>query len=257
MSLKPLSIPYESFAGENVILRTIQHDEGDILVSLEDMVSILVKENSTFSSKLGKQGFSGFLKATIDVLDDDEKLYVPTSNGDRQEIFVTQPGMYRVISRDNSPACKKFQRWLFHKVLPSIQKYGTYPPPDLTNDSDIKSLAKALVQNSELILKEIEEREKLEALVAKKFGITDQRLQEISERLDRFEVQDIDELVDIEIECSAQNLECSRVLILHWCFKLCIEKNIKYRKDGRASFEHLFPLSVVKEAIRMSQDTSK
>ena len=166
----------------------ICEDEGEILVSLEDMVHVLAIENKKLSGKHGKQGLGDLVNSTAAVLDEDKVKRISTPDGKRTELFVTQPGMYRVVSRDNSPACKKFQRWLFHDVLPSIHKYGTYPPPLASKDSGLKSLAKALIQNTELILKEIEEREKLEAMVIEKFGITDQRLRLINDRIDKFDV---------------------------------------------------------------------
>lgn len=81
-------------------------------------------------------------------LDDDEKGMhnVPTLGGDQQVAIVSEPGLYRAIvqrrankKHDASLTAKigRFQRWVFHDVLPSIRKTGSYQMapalPDFTN----------------------------------------------------------------------------------------------------------------------------
>lgn len=70
-------------------------------------------------------------------LPDDEKgVELARTPGGNQEIwYVTEPGLYRVLgqrqaSRVKDPTMKatveRFQRWLFHEVLPQIRKSGGY-----------------------------------------------------------------------------------------------------------------------------------
>ena len=42
---------------------------------------------------------------------------------------VNEPGLYHLIFMSRKPEAKKFRRWLFHEVLPSIRKYGYYIAP--------------------------------------------------------------------------------------------------------------------------------
>ena len=42
---------------------------------------------------------------------------------------VSEPGLYRLIFMSRKPEAKKFKRWTFHDVLPSIRKYGYYLAP--------------------------------------------------------------------------------------------------------------------------------
>ena len=42
---------------------------------------------------------------------------------------VSEPGLYRLIFMSRKPEAKKFKRWVFHEVLPSIRKYGYYLAP--------------------------------------------------------------------------------------------------------------------------------
>jgi prophage antirepressor-like protein len=70
---------------------------------------------------------------------DDEKGYSLTSTpGDQQIWHVTEPGFYRVIGQRQTSRIKdgyvrdqvdRFQRWVFHDVLPSLRAHGTYTPP--------------------------------------------------------------------------------------------------------------------------------
>ena len=40
--------------------------------------------------------------------------------------IVSEPGLYHLIFISRKPEAKKFRRWVFHEVLPSIRKYGFY-----------------------------------------------------------------------------------------------------------------------------------
>ena len=53
--------------------------------------------------------------------------------GKRQLLTVYEPGLYRLLLKSRKPEAKKFQKWVFKEVLPSIRKYGVYPPPELAN----------------------------------------------------------------------------------------------------------------------------
>ncbi|MBR1645156.1 MAG: Bro-N domain-containing protein [Selenomonadaceae bacterium] len=61
-------------------------------------------------------------------LDDDEKgLYlIHTQGGEQSMLIVNEPGLYRLIFTSRKPEAKKFQRWVYHEVLPSIRKTGSY-----------------------------------------------------------------------------------------------------------------------------------
>lgn len=47
----------------------------------------------------------------------------------REVLVVNEPGLYRLIFSSRKPEAKKFQRWVYHEVLPSIRKYGYYVAP--------------------------------------------------------------------------------------------------------------------------------
>ncbi len=60
-------------------------------------------------------------------LDFDEKgtAIVSTLGGNQEMLTVTEPGLYRLLSsKSRKPRAKRFQRWVFHQVLPSIRKTG-------------------------------------------------------------------------------------------------------------------------------------
>jgi prophage antirepressor-like protein len=63
--------------------------------------------------------------------DDDEKGMVTnhTLGGKQRLLTVYEPGLYRLIFKSRKPDAKRFQKWVFGEVLPSIRKYGIYPPP--------------------------------------------------------------------------------------------------------------------------------
>ena len=49
-----------------------------------------------------------------------------TLGGEQSLLTLTEPGLYRLIFKSRKDIAKRFQRWLFHEVLPSIRKTGSY-----------------------------------------------------------------------------------------------------------------------------------
>lgn len=105
----------------NVIYRDVKR-ENETWFAAVDLCRILDLENVT---------------KALYVLDDDEKMTLTTSKGHSGKRggaqfmnFVSEPGMYRLIFMSRKPEAKKFQRWVFHEVLPSIRKYGYYIAPE-------------------------------------------------------------------------------------------------------------------------------
>lgn len=64
-----------------------------------------------------------------------------TSSGQiRQMICVNEAGIYALTLNSRKEAAKVFARWLFTQVLPSIRKFGAYPPPKSLGTSDLPAL---------------------------------------------------------------------------------------------------------------------
>ena len=74
-------------------------------------------------------------------LEDDEKMIVDlntfqnvkgtsvaTSDGwIKNEVnVINEPGLYRLVFSSRKPKAKKFQRWIYHEVIPSIMHTGMY-----------------------------------------------------------------------------------------------------------------------------------
>lgn len=51
---------------------------------------------------------------------------IPTLGGNQDMTVISEPGLYWVIARSDSPRAVPFQDWLFSEVLPSIRKIGRY-----------------------------------------------------------------------------------------------------------------------------------
>lgn len=72
-------------------------------------------------------------------LDNDEKgiVIVDTPGGEQEMLTVKEPGLYRLLSKTRKATGKRFQRWVFHDVLPSIRKTGSY---SIANNASTTSL---------------------------------------------------------------------------------------------------------------------
>ncbi|MDH0732932.1 BRO family protein [Pseudomonas sichuanensis] len=249
----PILLDYQADNGLSKI-RTLYINE-NLYISLEDVVLTLAKNNSS-SDFNQKSGLGSLIKAQLEVLDKDEYHHFPSGKelNSRTEVFITEPGLYRIISRDSTPASKKFQRWIFHEVIPSVRKHGTYPPPAPQSNSEIMSLAQALAQHTKLLVQEIEEREKLAAETKLRFEQTERKLIEIDQKIDAISIDISEEdLVDVDTFCHRENIEIDRSHLAAMCAKLCLEQSIYFKKKPHAITprDHLYPETLIAEAEKI------
>ncbi|GAA6153898.1 BRO-N domain-containing protein [Pseudoteredinibacter isoporae] len=214
--------------------------DDEILFCLEDVVTILSAKNVNLPSTYKKgNGLLGLIMGLIEALDEDEYKTID------DHIYVKEPGLLRIIMRDNSPASKKFQRWVLHEVLPSIGKYGTYPPPVVKENSDIKRVVQSL-------LMEIEEREALERKVGEQFLKHEKALNALSEQISAENSHTNETHYSVEEYCQARNISPSSAQMLHgWCLKICAEGDGGAKKKVVSGTVVLsFPEHVLNQAQR-------
>lgn len=229
-----------------------------LYIALEDVVLTLAKTNTNINTnENNKTGLGQLIKAQLEVLDRDEHQHFPVagdnSRSPRTEVFITEPGLYRIISRDSSPASKSFQRWMFHEVIPSVRKFGTYPAPIKQGDSEIMSLAQNLAQHTNLLIKEIAEREKLATETRLRFEETERQLQEISQKIDTISLPsgNID-LIDVETYCETNSINIDLNHLRAMCAKLCLEQGIsQVKKNSDIPMDNLYPAPIINEAVKI------
>ena len=74
--------------------------------------------------------------------------FVENDNPFLKEVnIVNEPGLYHLIFQSRKPNAVKFQRWVYHEVLPSIRKYGYYAVPSI--EMLLKQIAKESAKNDE------------------------------------------------------------------------------------------------------------
>ena len=72
---------------------------------------------------------------TLGKFSEDEKgvALIDTLGGEQSVLTLTEPGLYRLIFKSRKDIAKRFQRWIFHEVLPAIRKTGSYSFQQETN----------------------------------------------------------------------------------------------------------------------------
>lgn len=67
-------------------------------------------------------------------LEEYQKADIPirdTSSGqNRRVIIVNEAGVYQMALASRKPVARRFAKWLFTEVLPSIRQFGMFPPPN-------------------------------------------------------------------------------------------------------------------------------
>lgn len=250
-----VSICYEGVSGTNNIRTFYLHDI--LYISLKDVNVTLNKENREMDEQHISKHMVGVVKSILGDLDDDEFIYNPTydATGDYNEIFVTQPGLNRVMASNKSKAGKKFQRWLYHEVIPSLTKHGVYPPPSAPKGSALSQVAEMVAQNSRSLADMIVKQEEFENNVVishKKFK-TD--IQDVSSRVEKLETNNLDSphimTVGKWINDKGYNSEEIKTLdLLPWCENLILQGPQKSHPCPSGERKNKkFPIKIIDEAF--------
>ncbi|PKH21891.1 hypothetical protein CIG19_15235 [Enterobacterales bacterium CwR94] len=252
-------ICYQGETGESD-LRTLM--VGEILyISLRDVLVTLNKENREINADYTVKSMAGIIRAQLQALDSDEYMTTDAENGvfeGQKEIFVTQPGLYRVMSSDRSAAGKRFQKWLFHEVIPSLTKHGVYPPPPEAKGSALAQMAEILAQNSRALADAIHKHEKLAEDVSQVKG----KVESVEQRLDVLEsgasnfnldVQTLnDRLVYLDIRIEEKHIPEA----LAWCENISM-KHARKVVLGDERHTTLFTKQTIDDAIVIMRENGK
>ncbi|CDG95822.1 conserved hypothetical protein [Xenorhabdus bovienii str. puntauvense] len=255
-----MKICYQGETGESDIRTIIISDI--LYISLRDILTTLNKENREINAHYATKSMIGIIRAQLEALDSDEyKMinieYNSTFEGEK-EVFVTQPGLYRVMSSDRSAAGKRFQKWLFHEVIPSLTKHGVYPPPSSGKGSALAKMAEIVAQNSRMIADTIILQEKL----AEDFYLVKGKIDSMETRVEHLEFQTI--YNDNEMQTLKERLSFFDIRLnekdfketLAWCENITFLQGRKkiYATDRDKT---LFSIQTIDDAISIMRDKEK
>jgi prophage antirepressor-like protein len=85
---------------------------------------------------------------TAERLDNDEKGFtsIQSLGGPQEMLIVSEPGLYKLVATSRKPVAQRFDRLVRHEVLPSIRKYGCYPPPNNVIPQEMTALTEMFDQ---------------------------------------------------------------------------------------------------------------
>ena len=99
------------FTYDNTNIRTVTTEDGTPLFCGKDIASILGYKDATNALKLHCRGVVK------------HHPIVDSLGRSQSARFITEPDLYRLITRSKLPEAEKFERWVFEEVLPSIRKH--------------------------------------------------------------------------------------------------------------------------------------
>lgn len=127
------------FRFENKPLEVFVQANGDVVFDASEVCRIL---------ELSHVG------SALRILDEDEKgVHTKhTLGGEQKTAFITEPGLYKLISRSRKPEAKRFDRWVRHEVLPQIRKAGSYNAAPAMDLNDPAFLRQTLLGYTEKVI---------------------------------------------------------------------------------------------------------
>ena len=78
-------------------------------------------------------GYARAHKAVADLVEDEFKRSIPLKRGGRITVL-EEGGVYQLAFSSKLDSAKRFRRWIFEEVLPSIRRDGGYIDKNLTNE---------------------------------------------------------------------------------------------------------------------------
>jgi prophage antirepressor-like protein len=90
-------------------------------------------------------------RQAVEAFDAEEKgvCLIDTPGGPQEMLVVSEPGLYRLVMRSDKPEARHFQKWVFHDVLPSIRRTGSYAVKPLSLAEQLLASAQALVRQEQ------------------------------------------------------------------------------------------------------------
>lgn len=104
----------QTFDFHNTPVRTLTDENGEPWFSGQDVCNILNTGTNHLREYLDEDEITNLRITDIG------------QNGGKAPVFISEPGLYKLIMRSRKPEAKEFQRWVTHEVLPSIHKHGIY-----------------------------------------------------------------------------------------------------------------------------------
>ncbi|TKB46860.1 hypothetical protein FCL40_16935 [Ferrimonas sediminicola] len=251
-----IEVCYQGEAGQSNV-RT-QIFDGEIYVSLSDTLQTLSRENAIIDPEHRPSSLTNRLKRVINTLEADEYRNIMVDDpryrsgiddpkrAKMPDTFINQTGYLRVLAGDTSEAGKRFQRWLFRDVIPTIYKHGEYPAPVDSSRSLLEQSTALLVRLAEDLNQNVQETEQLKRDMA---GINDrltviESVQSPGSRMISLNAR----LLELEIKFNDSQMAHSAAL----CDKLRAEVNgpwIECPKGG-SRYDKQFEQSIVDTAIK-------
>lgn len=103
----------QTFNFNNATMRTLADENGEPWFAAKDVCNILDIDPNHLR----------------EALDDDEitNLHNPEVRNQPGHVhpIISEPGLYKLITRSRKPETKEFKRWITHEILPSIRKHDT------------------------------------------------------------------------------------------------------------------------------------
>ena len=240
-------------------IRTVVRPPDEVLFCLPDLCRVLDSTNP--SMVLKKLDDDEVVKIDLSDCKSRPKLNLGRDNEDVNSItgnavtnFVTEPGLYSVLTGSRSPNAKPFRRWVNHEVLPSIRKTGSY-----SMRQEMITFPEALLQAVQILV----DHDKKITSIEQAIGVLDDSnsemrtgLKVVNKKIRALQAREnarLDYLTIAEY-CDLKGIEISRsdsIAIGQKASKICKE-HLSSKRAPHSRFRHVnsYPVIVLDELLK-------
>lgn len=227
-------------------VRVVLNESNEPLFCLTDVCRVLSIDNSRqVKSRLDEDGvfLLDLQQINRGVINNDGVII--NELGNTKANFINESNLYSVIFQSRKEEAKRFQKWVFKEVLPSIHKTGSYSIKPMTHIEIIAMQAQAMV--------ELERKQnELEVVQAKQSKDIEYLKTKAVHRTDYYSIIGFANRVKIKV-----GLEKAKKLG-KMCVKLCKEKGYSTEKieDPRFGYIRTYPHDVLEEIFAKEYNIS-
>lgn len=129
-----------------------QNDPFTAVVLYDNQNNIMFRATECASS-LGYSNSSRSIRQLVDT-----EYIVSIDDGSargKEVLYIREPGLYQLIFKSTKSSAKRFQRWVFEEVLPSIRKTGVYATEEAKKQ--IKAIVLAILYSDTVSVEALNE----------------------------------------------------------------------------------------------------
>lgn len=142
----------------NMELKILEHDNfGEIRTTVDEKGNVLFC-GADVAKILGYKNPNDAVSRHCRCIVKHDTPHPQSRNSKIEMLFISEPDVYRLVTKSKLPSAVEFERWVFEDVLPSLRKHGMYASDELLNDPELLLATVEEIREQNVLIDLLEEQ---------------------------------------------------------------------------------------------------